>query len=43
MAEKANKSLGRMGCSRNKFVNSIKIIILGQLNYEILKIKDNVL
>lgn len=43
MPGKANKPLGGMRCSRNKFVNVIKIMTLGQLDYEILKIKDNVL
>ena len=42
MPRKANKPLGRMRWSRNKFVNAIKIITLGQPDYEIFKIRDNV-
>lgn len=33
----ADEALGRMKCPRNNFVNAIKIITLGSLDYEILK------
>lgn len=43
MPRKANKPLGRMRWSRKKSVSAIKIITLGQQDYELLKINDNVL
>lgn len=43
MPRKANKPLGRMRWSRKKSVSAVKIITLGQQDYELLKINNNVL